>query len=450
MIDEVFANIVMRYNVKSNETDIKKDIKIYIKDKEVLWRFSNTTNYTNNIFTIADEFVQKYSDILIEKNADRAPYDHLREYEQYFKDIITDKTILDKNIVHIRKGKGLEWDKSYVFAPSNDRWIYFNIQLQCIQNGTKSTLVEEKTISVEGKTEMDIRRYLWERIDVVSHCIKDWYLYVKTWKDTIYSYIEITSGNEDNKKTIDPTIIAYDYFYQNRPIIPEVYKRFGAIYRDKSKNYNRENDNTYRWKKDTIKKLIIRDMLETWTLDKLPIDNDKLIFLYLQWFVKRNADALQKEWISINPYADYQTQYAEALENTWTTQDKAVPEKITYEEREKYDFHYAGKFYTQTGDEYDVAEVTIAGVKYLYARNIAEDNNTYHTAEWWDIKVLNYYFSRGKEVAKKYNKSQKISDEASDAIAKNINIQTNKLINSIHNKKPDSRSKGFNPWLVKR
>ena len=113
-------------------------------------------------------------------------------------------------------------------------------------------------------------------------------------------------------------------------------------------------------------------------------------------------------------------------------------------------YNYIWKFYTEIGEEYDVAEMTIAGVKYLYARNVAEDKDTYHTEEWLDIKVLNYYFSRGKEVVKSYKKTQKITNENSDGIVKNIHVKTNNLVNSIHNKKPDSRSKGFNPWLVKR
>jgi len=225
---------------------------------------------------------------------------------------------------------------------------------------------------------------------------------------------------------------------------------FGVIYRNKSWKHNREKDNTYRREKDSIKQLITKDMIETWIVDKVSTDNKKLVVLYLQWFVKRNVLALQKLWISILPYADYQTQYAEALENTWTTQEKNVLQKIPYEERGKYDFHYVGNFYTEIGEEYDVAEMTIAGVKYLYARNIAEDKDTYHTEEWLDIKVLNYYFSRGKEVVKAYKKTQKITNETSDAIAKNINVQTNKFVNLIHNKKPDSRSKGFNPWWAKK
>ncbi|MEI8008194.1 MAG: hypothetical protein WCI00_01795 [bacterium] len=62
-----------------------------------------------------------------------------------------------------------------------------------------------------------------------------------------------------------------------------------------------------------------------------------------------------------------------------------------------------------------------------------------------DIKILNYYFSRGKEVVESYKKTQKITKETSDGIVKNIHVQPNNFVNSIHTKKPDSRSKGFNP-----
>ena len=124
-------------------------------------------------------------------------------------------------------------------------------------------MVEDRTIPVKDRTEFEIKRYLCERNDVESHSIRDGYLYVKTRKDFDYNYIEATSGSETERKRIDPMIIAYDYFYQNRPIIPEICRRFGAMYWDTSKNRNRENDNTYRRTKDTIKGLIIRDMLET-------------------------------------------------------------------------------------------------------------------------------------------------------------------------------------------
>ena len=181
-------------------------------------------------------------------------------------------------------------------------------------------------------------------------------------------------------------------------------------------------------------------------VDKIPTDNTKLIMLYLQWFVKRHADVLQKEWISIDPYAYYQTQYAEALENTSTVQDNKIPQKISYEERQKYDFHYIGKYYMSTGSEYDVAEMTIGWKKYFYARSVDEDKDTYHIEEWLDIKLVNYYLSRGKEVVKIYKQRQKIIHDTSDAIAKNIDITPKPLQTT----KPDSKPKWFTPWISKR
>jgi hypothetical protein len=45
-----------------------------------------------------------------------------------------------------------------------------------------------------------------------------------------------------------------------------------------------------------------------------------------------------------------------------------------------------------------VAEVEIAGSKYLYARDVERDANKEHTEEWVDIVRLDYYLIRWKEV----------------------------------------------------
>ena len=64
LTDQLFENIAIRYHVQTDEEEIKKIIRSYIKDKEILGRFSNTTNYTYNIFELSDAFSKKYSDIL--------------------------------------------------------------------------------------------------------------------------------------------------------------------------------------------------------------------------------------------------------------------------------------------------------------------------------------------------------------------------------------------------
>ncbi len=446
--DNVFANISIRYNTQTDESEVKKLIRLYIKDKGILWRFSNTNNYKYTIFDIADECAKKYGDIFIEKGINIMPYDHIKEYEGYFNDLILDSTMTNQNVVQIQKSSTTSLRNGYVISPINES-LYYDIQLECVKNWIKREIIERKTIQVESGDDVRIKTYIGQSTNIKSYSVKDGYLYVKEWVERPYKYVIATSKDGETRKEVDPMIIAYDYFYQNRPIINEVYKKFWAIYRNQSGNYNREDNSTYWRVKDSIRKLIIRDMLKTWMLDRLP-KNNKMIISYLQWFVKRNAIILPKEWISLNPYDDYQKKYTEALENTSKVQGNEIPTQISYEERQKYDFHYIGKFYTEIGEEYDVAEMTIAGVKYLYARNVAEDKDTYHTEEWLDIKILNYYFSRGKEVVESYKKTQKITKETSDGIVKNIHVQPNNFVNSIHTKKPDSRSKGFNPWLVKR
>ena len=78
-----------------------------------------------------------------------------------------------------------------------------------------------------------------------------------------YSYVIATSKKGDSRKEMDIRLIAYDYFYQNRPIIHEVYNKFGAIYRNMSCNHNWERDQTRRWEKDSVKSMITKDLLQT-------------------------------------------------------------------------------------------------------------------------------------------------------------------------------------------
>jgi hypothetical protein len=100
----IFENITLRYNIQTDEDEIKKIIRSYIKDKEILEGFANGDNYNYNVFNVSDAFVKKYSDILIEKDINKMPYDHLKEYEEYFKDLIVDPNMANDAVVQIHKG----------------------------------------------------------------------------------------------------------------------------------------------------------------------------------------------------------------------------------------------------------------------------------------------------------------------------------------------------------
>lgn len=402
LTDEIFENIALRYHVETDKEEIKKIIRSYIKDKEILGRFSNTTNYTYNIFELSDAFSKKYSDILLEKDIDTMPYAHLKEYEWYFKDVILDNTIRDEEKTRLGGGQStIRSDNRYLLDPRNNQSIYGEISLQCIQRWTKRILVEDKIFSVKDRSDLDIKIYLGNRHDVVGHSVKDGYLYIKRRKESIYDYVIVTTINGDEIKKIDPSIIAYDYFYQNRPIIHEIYKKLGTIYGNMSEKPNREKDQTNRWKKTSIKMLITKDLLNTWTIDTLNIDDNRAIIEYLQEFIKRNTSALQKEWIAMVPYVSYE-KHSESCKNTVEATGNDIPKIITYEERQKYDFTYIGKYYTQSGDEYDAAEVTIWGKKYIFGRKSTEDWYKLHTEEWRDFAPLYYYLEQGKDIMKDY------------------------------------------------
>jgi hypothetical protein len=154
--------------------------------------------------------------------------------------------------------------------------------------------------------------------------------------------------------------------------------------------------------------MITKDLLQTWFLDKISLNNERAILVYLQWFAKRNAVALQKDWISLSPYATYLKDHGEAFENTENVNEKDVPDIIKYEgRREEYNFRYMGKYYAQEWTEYDLAEVMIKWKKYLYARNSKEDAMEFHSEEWMNIINTDYYLKRGKEVAKDYSNLKK-------------------------------------------
>ena len=409
LIDALFENISIRYNLKTGEDEIKDIIRSYIKDEEILGKFANTDNYNYNIFDISDAFVKKYySDVLIKKDIDKMPYNHLKDYETYFKELITNTNMANEDVMQIYKGpNGVASQNKYLMSPTNIS-IYFDIQLQCIKSWMKRELIEEKERSVEWESDLSIKSHFSQRTNVESYSVKDGYLYVKRWRENPYNYVIATTQNGEERKNIDVKVIAYDYFYQNRPIIHEVYKKFGAIYRDMSSDHDREKYQTYRWKKDSVKMMITKDLLQTWLLDQISPDNERAILMYLQGFVQRNASFLEKEWISKIPYDAYQKEHGEAFENTSKANENNIPNIIEYDNRrEDYKFHYIGKYYTQKGIEYDLGEVIIDWKKYLYARNVKEDKDEYHTEEGIDIIQLNYYLTRGKEVAKDYNDLKK-------------------------------------------
>jgi len=454
LTDAVFENIALRYNIQTDEEEIQQIIRSYVKDKDILWRFTNTDKYTQNIFDIGDEFVKKYSDMLIEKDINKMPYDHLNVYEEYFKDMIVDTNMTNEELTRLSGAQGtMNLSNPYIPDPSNGKMTYCSsIDLECVKNWTKRLLKEEKTIAVQGEDDVRIIHFLSGRTDVDSHYVKDGYLYIRMWDQQPYSYVRVATMHGDKeKKKIDLTIIAYDYFYQNRPIIHEVYEKFGAIYWNMSSHHNRETDQTYRWKKDSIKMLITKDLLQTWLIDKISPESNKAIMVYLQWFVQRNGTALKQEWISITAYEWYQKEYSEAFKNTDIAIDTHLPESISYQDRDTYDFHYIGKFYSSKGIEYDLAQVIIRGKKYLYARNTIEDKDERHTEEWIDITVLNYYLARGKEVTKDNANSKKLTKQVSDTLVKNIDMSyRNKEVPTFKNIQPDTKSKWFNPWVKRK
>jgi hypothetical protein len=105
--------------------------------------------------------------------------------------------------------------------------------------------------------------YVRESSDIIDSHIRDGYLYVTRWESKPYNYVIAQAQQGQDINDIDPKIIAYDYFYQNRPIIPQIYERFGAVYRNMSGDHEWKRDNAYRWTKDSIKMLITRDLLQT-------------------------------------------------------------------------------------------------------------------------------------------------------------------------------------------
>jgi hypothetical protein len=62
------------------------------------------------------------------------PYNYLKEFESYFRDVILDTNMQNKKVVNIHNSGGAisEYQK-YVLYPTNDYSAYFNIQLQGIR-----------------------------------------------------------------------------------------------------------------------------------------------------------------------------------------------------------------------------------------------------------------------------------------------------------------------------
>lgn len=402
--DEIYENIVIRYDIKQDKEEIKKLIKLYIKDKEILWKFVNTDNYKSNVFEISDNFVKKFNDILVEDGINKVPYEQFKEYEQYFRDLITNPNMSDENKISLSGDQGtLVSTSEYIPSPFNGKTTYYSsFDVQCIKNGKKRQLEDQKLFQVEDENDYRIKNYIGSSVDIQGHYIKDGYLYVKRWKDTKYNYIKVSTHDYEEEKKIDPSIIAYDYFYQSRKVISQIYSKFGNMYWGAVGLHDREKNHTYRWTKDTIKMLIIADLLKTGLLDKINPENNKEIINYLQWFVKRNSITIKKEWITTIPYDMHIRQYKEAFENTNTASSGHMREVISYNERDDYKFTYIGKYYTKEGIEYSIAQVTIDGKKYLFARNVQEDIDAYISYEWGKVEIINYYLNRWREVVKDY------------------------------------------------
>ncbi|MEI6671999.1 MAG: hypothetical protein WCL02_01170 [bacterium] len=212
------------------------------------------------------------------------PYEQFKEYEQYFRDLITNPNISDENIINLSGDQGtLVSTSTYIPSPYNGKTTYYSsFDIQCIKNGKKRQLEDQKLFQVEDENDYHIKQYIGSSVDIKSHYIKDGYLYVKRWKDTKYNYIKVRAHGYEEEKKIDPSIVAYDYFYQSRKVISQIYSKFGNIYRGMVGIHDREKNQTYRWKKDAIKMLIIADLLKTGLLDKINPENTKEILNYLQ------------------------------------------------------------------------------------------------------------------------------------------------------------------------
>ncbi|MEI6118409.1 MAG: hypothetical protein WCP92_04140 [bacterium] len=74
--------------------------------------------------------------MLIEKDINKMPYDHLNVYEEYFKDMIVDTNMTNEELTRLSGAQGtMNLSNPYIPDPSNGKMTYCSsIDLECVKN----------------------------------------------------------------------------------------------------------------------------------------------------------------------------------------------------------------------------------------------------------------------------------------------------------------------------
>lgn len=226
-------------------------------------------------------------------------------------------------------------------------------------------------------------------------------------RDTQYEY------------TIDyAKIVAYDYFEQSRPVTREIINQFYKMFmwapsthyvESKSREYYKYNDRDYGYEFEiwnTIRELIIKDLVNTGMIYKIEAWDYFWILDYIVWFHAKYKNIFPSKWVSfMRPYEKFYHHF-QAFSNTVSSWEKLGMSTISHQERKKYNFQYLGSYTTLDWKDYDVGVVEINDKPYIAVRDKNKRDIFYEDKE--KIYENDYYI--GYEwllVAKEYLKLQR-------------------------------------------
>lgn len=388
LVRDIYTDITIRYGKIADEEWCKSFINDEVLKEENLRTFFDVSNKSSSIVKFADRFVRDHPKYILSSGADITPYNNLKSHEN--------KMI---NVINIKLSPEDIKEKINITCPS--------INENRANYGSTTGYGKYQTLSGSS---YDIGSFN-EKGGIQSSAVivtADPYRY----HFLLAGSINLNDGGDNEGREIsynvnDAQVVAYDYFEQTRPVVQKILEYFNNLYLQKKYDPYRQR----YWIMNDYRELIIKDLINTWKIDRIQENKRSEIVAYVLSFMKKNKEILKKKEIESMPYAELGV-YEDALYNVlWEDQKKWANDiDITNEkDREKKWFIYLGEYVLQTGEVYKMGVTERNGKKYLLGQDKDTEAKITKDLDGERVHTNWYYMDKWAVIAKDYLDLQKKS-----------------------------------------
>ncbi|EKE28672.1 MAG: hypothetical protein ACD_3C00031G0001 [uncultured bacterium (gcode 4)] len=301
-----------------------------------------------------DRFIKKYRTFLIANKINTEPYAHFKWIEKEFRYTINNENSWIEKLLH-----GVFNEE--ITNPDKYRYFYKEIWTYMKTDGTSSEIV---------RLRMDPRVKQWMETWATNYNLR-----MDDLNDTL---LEVKKSFDDTEVTAWADI-AYDYFWQTRKEIRDLYEILINIYFEWTTDYQKH------W---IIKNIVIKEFA----------NNEKLI-----------KEEIRKRWVANYAMTGFLKKYMKVFEERWIKPafyDNFATEKAAFENTSEYsgDFQYYSRgqveymwvFVTDEWDKYLIGKIKLNGKHYICC--MKEDwKSTYELNAFRAKKIAEEFLARSKE-----------------------------------------------------